>query len=87
MARLAARYLDRSKPLWELYVIEGLEGGKVAVMTKLHHAAVDGKAGMQIMSTLLSTDPECPAPAPSAKATTAEKVPNPSRCGAVAGWA
>jgi len=77
VARLAARHLDRSKPLWELYVIEGLEGGKVAVMTKLHHAAVDGKAGMQIMSTLLSTDPACPPPAPPAKETTAEKDPTP----------
>jgi diacylglycerol O-acyltransferase / wax synthase len=76
VARLAARHLDRAKPLWELYVIEGLEGGRVGIMTKLHHAAVDGKAGMQIMNTLLSTDPTCPAPSP-AKGPTAEKVPSP----------
>lgn len=76
VARIAARHLDRSKPLWELYVIEGLEDGKVAIMTKLHHAAVDGKAGMQIMSTLLSTDPACPAPVP-ARAKVREKVPTP----------
>ncbi|TNM39596.1 wax ester/triacylglycerol synthase family O-acyltransferase [Nocardioides albidus] len=76
VARLAARHLDRSKPLWELYVIEGLEGGRVAIMTKLHHAAVDGKSGMHIMSTLLSTDPACPDPEPPT-ATTAETVPTP----------
>ena len=76
VARLAARHLDRAKPLWEVYVIEGLEGGKVAIMTKLHHAAVDGKAGMQIMATLLTTDPAAPAPEPPSKAT-AEKVPQP----------
>ncbi len=76
VARLAARHLDRSKPLWELYVIEGREGGKVAIMTELHHAAVDGKAGMQIMSTLLSTDPACPAPEPPDKATV-DTVPTP----------
>jgi diacylglycerol O-acyltransferase / wax synthase len=76
VARLAARHLDRSKPLWELYVIEGLDGGKVAVMTKLHHAAVDGKAGMQILSTLLSTDPACPAPEPPATLHV-DKVPTP----------
>ena len=76
VARLTARHLDRAKPLWELYVIEGLEGGKVAVMMKLHHAAVDGKAGMQILRTLLSTDPACPAPEPPIGSTT-EKVPTP----------
>lgn len=76
VARLAARHLDRSKPLWELYVIEGLEGGRVAIMTKLHHAAVDGKAGMQIMSTLLSTDPACPPPEPPG-ALRVDKVPTP----------
>lgn len=76
VARLAARHLDRSKPLWELYVIEGLEGGRVAIMTKLHHAAVDGKAGMQIMSTLLSTDPACPPPEPPG-ALHVDKVPTP----------
>ena len=76
VARLAARHLDRSKPLWELYVIEGLEGGRVAIMTKLHHAAVDGKAGMQIMRTLLSTDPACPPPE-SAGSLHVDRVPSP----------
>ncbi|MDN5851904.1 MAG: wax ester/triacylglycerol synthase family O-acyltransferase, partial [Actinomycetia bacterium] len=57
VARIATRKLDRQRPLWEVYVIEGLEGGRVGVYTKLHHAAIDGKSGMKIMSTLLDTDP------------------------------
>lgn len=55
--RLVSRPLDRAHPLWEIYVIEGVANGLVAVLTKLHHAAVDGKAGMQIMTTLLDTEP------------------------------
>lgn len=76
VARMAARPLDRSRPLWEVYVIEGLEGGRVAILTKLHHAAIDGKAGMEIMATLLSTDPEAPAP-PQPDRAVGEPVPSP----------
>jgi len=77
VARIAARPLDRSRPLWEVYVIEGLEGGRVAVLSKLHHAAIDGKAGMQIMATLMSTDPDTPPPPPPTQPNTGERVPTP----------
>jgi len=62
--RLHARRLDRSHPLWEFYVIEGLEGGKVAIFMKCHHAAIDGKAAMQILSTLMSQEPNALPPSP-----------------------
>ena len=42
IARITARPLDRSRPLWELYLVHGLEGGKVGILTKIHHSAVDG---------------------------------------------
>jgi diacylglycerol O-acyltransferase / wax synthase len=58
IARISARPLDRSRPLWELYLVHGLEGGKVGILTKIHHAAVDGMSGAEIMSILLDPSPE-----------------------------
>ena len=56
-ARIFERRLDRARPLWELYLIHGLEGGKVGVLTKVHHAALDGLSGAEILVTLLDLQP------------------------------
>ena len=61
--RIAARHLDRSRPLWEMYIIEGLEGGFFAELTKIHHSCIDGVAGAEILGVLLDVEPE-PAPTP-----------------------
>lgn len=58
VARIHERPLDRSRPLWEMYLIEGLADGRMATYTKLHHAAIDGVSGAEILTLLLDTDPE-----------------------------
>ena len=58
VARIIARPLDRARALWELYLIHGLEGGHLAVMTKIHHAVIDGMSGAEIMGALLDLSPE-----------------------------
>jgi diacylglycerol O-acyltransferase / wax synthase len=58
VARLHARPLDRRRPLWELYLISGLPRGRVAIYNKIHHAAVDGVSGGDILSALLDLTPE-----------------------------
>jgi diacylglycerol O-acyltransferase len=69
---IASLPLDRGRPLWEMWVIEGVAGtdchrdGRLAVMTKVHHAGVDGVTGANLMSQLCSTEPDAPAPEPAA---------------------
>jgi diacylglycerol O-acyltransferase / wax synthase len=52
-ARILARPLDRDHPLWEIWFVEGLEGGRVGIVEKLHHALADGLAGVEIATVLL----------------------------------
>ncbi len=58
VARILSRHLDRNRPLWELYLVEGLEKGRWAAITKVHHAMVDGVAAVDIGSLLLDLTPE-----------------------------
>ncbi len=57
-ARLISRPLDRTRPLWELYLIEGLSGGRVAIMTKTHHAMVDGVSAVDLSTVILDVTPQ-----------------------------
>lgn len=74
-ARIMAQHLDRSKPLWEIWVIEGLDGGeRVAMVSKIHHCMVDGVSSVDLLNVLLTPYPNesfepgptyVPRPAPS----------------------
>jgi WS/DGAT/MGAT family acyltransferase len=76
IARLHSFPLDRTRPLWELYLVEGLQGGLVAQYTKIHHACVDGFTGTEVLTTLLDTDvdgrPTRPQPVP----WSPDRIPN-----------
>ncbi len=58
VSRIIARHLDRRRPLWETYVIEGLEGNRFALLTKVHHATIDGAAGAELLAMLLDQKPD-----------------------------
>src|SRR4051812_26041522 len=57
-SRLHGTLLDRQRPLWEMHVIEGLEGNRFAVYTKLHHSLMDGISGLRLLQRTLSESPD-----------------------------
>ena len=58
VARVQVRPLDRDRPLWEVYLVEGLAGGGFAIVTKTHQALVDGVNAVDIGQLILDADPE-----------------------------
>ncbi len=58
VGRLMSRPLDRTRPLWEMYLVEGLEHGRFAVISKTHHAMVDGITAVDIGQVILDIDPQ-----------------------------
>jgi diacylglycerol O-acyltransferase len=54
---MMSQQLDRSKPLWEMNVVEGLEGDRFAIVSKIHHCMIDGIAGVDLMAVLLNLSP------------------------------
>jgi WS/DGAT/MGAT family acyltransferase len=64
VGRVMSQNLDRAKPLWEMWVVEGLDEGKWALVSKVHHCMVDGAAATDLMSVLLDAERDPPLPAP-----------------------
>jgi diacylglycerol O-acyltransferase / wax synthase len=74
VARLHARPLDRTRPLWELYLITGLRGGRAAIYNKIHHCAIDGVSGGDILAAVLDVSPQG-RPVPEAVAFEGQRPP------------
>jgi len=74
-ARIFAQQLDRSKPLWELWLVEGLHDGRFAIVGKSHHALVDGVSGVDITTVLFDLDREPDGPPASAPVWLARPEP------------
>ena len=65
VGRIFSQRLDRSKPLWEIWIVQGLEGGRFALISKTHHALVDGVSGVDIATVLFDLSPVPAEPEPS----------------------
>ena len=66
---VCSRQLDRSKPLWEMHIVEGVRGGKIGMVTKIHHCTIDGVSGAELLTQLFDLEaapatPPQPAPTP-----------------------
>jgi diacylglycerol O-acyltransferase len=58
VGRVQGRQLDRNRPLWEIYLVEGLQGGRIGIVTKTHHALVDGVSAVDIATVILDVTPQ-----------------------------
>ncbi len=63
-ADVISRQLHRDRPLWEMWIVEGLEDGKIALVVKMHHSTIDGVSGAELLGVLFDLEPEPPESAP-----------------------
>jgi diacylglycerol O-acyltransferase len=64
VGRVMSQQLDRTKPLWEMWMVEGMEDGHWAIVSKVHHCMVDGVSGTDLLAVVLDQDPAPPPPEP-----------------------
>jgi WS/DGAT/MGAT family acyltransferase len=73
---IAGQPLDRNRPLWQMYVVEGLDDGCLALVSKMHHACIDGVTGADMMAHLLDLEPDAEGPPPPDEPWVPERVPS-----------
>ena len=76
VAQVVGLPLDRDRPLWEMYVVEGLEGGRQALVMKMHHAAIDGVSGAELTAAWLDLEPSPPEDPDDVDTWEPERLPN-----------
>ncbi len=74
--RVFSQQLDRERPLWEIWLVDKLEGDRFALLAKTHHALVDGISGVDITTVLFDAAPDAPPPAPPERPWVARPLPS-----------
>ena len=59
-ADVISRQLHRDRPLWEMWIVEGVEDGKIALVVKMHHSTIDGVSGAELLGVLFDLEPDPP---------------------------
>ena len=72
---VCSRQLDRTKPLWEMYIVEGLQRGQIAVVTKIHHCTIDGVSGAELLSQLFDLEPQPNGPTRARRSSIGRRAP------------
>ncbi len=89
IGEVASTELDRKKPLWEMHIVDGLMGGRMALVTKMHHTIIDGETGVDMMPYLLSMEPggdPLPVPEEPRFEAALKRDPGPIRMAVDAAW-
>lgn len=74
---VCSRQLDRTKPLWEMYIVEGLRDGNIALVSKIHHSTIDGVSGAELLAKLFDLDPDpLNAPVPDGRSSGPDRIPS-----------
>ncbi len=75
-ADVISRQLHRDRPLWEMWIVEGLEDGKIALVTKMHHSTIDGVSGAELLGVLFDLEPDPPDATPTTARPLDSRIPS-----------
>jgi len=75
-ADVISRQLHRDRPLWEMWIVEGVEDGKIALVTKMHHSTIDGVSGAELLGVLFDLEPDPPEQPPSTARQLDSRIPS-----------